>query len=141
MFNFHFLDSVLVWAENALITKHCFVKNRKGRQAMQLWSDDTVRFNRNMNRQRPNMQSALDQFMVAAFTFYTTDANHYIDSDRHPECAYWFHDTSRGFGNILVGMSAGKNTAQDANAYMIAAHPRFQKACPTCARHKPRYVK
>lgn len=129
MVNFHLLDSIMVWAQSALIMKKCYTKTDEGKDNFQLWHDDTSDFNDNMKSDHPDSAAALKEFMVADVTFFWAVAFNYVEDAK---CKEWFNRTSTEFGSILRDMSAGKATDLDANKYMKNTYLKIQEECPAC---------
>lgn len=109
-----------MWAGNANRAKKW--SKPDGIPILKMWHDAVVNYDKSMRVNQPT--DALGNFYIIPACFSLVQP--YITRD---QCRGWFADKETGFGAIVHGLGKGTVTMKQANDYMIAAYPAFEKAC------------
>lgn len=120
------LDSILVWAQNALRAMKW--ADWDGKRICRQWHDAVVRYNAAVAANQPT--DALGHFYIIPVLL--TLAQPYLYNDA---CRQWFKETAVGFGNVVHGLGVQSVTLPEANDYMIERYPAFERACGPRKHH------
>lgn len=127
MINIQFLDSIMVWADNANIAKQfCKAGSTECVEILTKWHDIIVTSEVALEEHPPNLVEAfLADFTVANDCF--KKVAHLIAKQ---SCREWFENTHPVWGAMLEGIAAKTKTFKDANKYMVDdIYPKFKQQC------------